>query len=63
MGGVERSENHHSLADDRRPGNRRCRRHRDPENADPPGVAHLDLGAINFAMPLFDENRIAACGA
>ena len=48
MGGIERPEAHHSLAGDRRPGNGRCRRHRDPENADPPGVAHLDLGGDQF---------------
>ena len=44
MGGIERPEDHHSLAGDRRSGNRRCRRQRDHEDADPPGVAHLDLG-------------------
>jgi len=33
------------------------------KNADPPGVAHLDLGAINFAMPLFEENPFRACAA
>ena len=48
MGGVERPEDHHSLAGDRRPGNRRRGRRRNHEDADPPRVAHLDLGRDQF---------------
>jgi len=33
---------------DRRPGNGGCGRQRNHENADPPGVAHLDLGRDQF---------------
>ena len=64
MGGVERPEDHHSLAGDRRPGNRRRGRRRDHEDADPPGVAHLDLGRDLFRdAAVRRKTRIAGCGA
>jgi hypothetical protein len=47
--GVERPENHHPLAGNRRPRNGRCCRKRDHESAGAQGL-------INFAMPLFEEN-------
>ena len=63
MGGIERPEDHHSLAGDRRSGNRRRRRQRDHEDADPPGVAHLDLGRDQFrdaAVRREPASRLAA---
>ena len=44
----ERPEDHHSLAADRRPGNRRRCRQRDHEDAGAPRFAHLDLGRDLF---------------
>ena len=43
MGRLERPEDHHPLAPDRRTRDRRCGRRRDPEDADPARLAHLDL--------------------
>ena len=63
MGGVERPEDHHSLARDRRSGIGGRRRARDPEGADPPGVAHLDLRGDQFrgaAVRREPEPRAAA---
>ncbi len=48
VGGLQRPEDHHPVAGDRRSRNRGRRRQRDHENPDPPGVAHLDLGRDQF---------------
>ena len=64
MGGLQRPEDHHSVAGDRRPGNRRCRRQRDHEDPDPPRVAHLDLGRDQFRdAAVRRESASRACGA
>ncbi len=64
MGGLERPEDHRSLAADRRSGDRGRRRQRNPEDADPQGLAHLDLGRDQFCdAAVRRRTRIAACGA
>ena len=48
MGGIERPEDHHSLAGDRRSRDRGRGRRGYPEDADPPRFAHLDFGRDQF---------------
>ena len=64
MGGLQRPEDHHSLAGDRRPGNRRRGRRRNHEDAGAPGLAHLDLGRDQFRHAAVRARiPIAASGA
>ena len=64
MGGLQRPEDHHSLAADRRSRNRGRRRRGNHEDADPPGLAHLDLGRDQFRDAAVRRGSVSRrCGA